>query len=91
MTLAKTLIERALRRRDKIHAWIRQTDSFATQQCRVLEVSKTDIRLEVANADSVPDKFILLFAKDGPRHHASVMWRRGTQVGVQCAGRPVLR
>ena len=90
MSLAKTLIGRALRRRDNVNAWIRQTDSFATQQCRVLEVSKTDVRLEVANADTVPDKFILLFAKDGPKHHASVMWRRGTQVGVQCASRPVL-
>jgi hypothetical protein len=90
MSLAKNLIERALRRRENMNAWIRQTDSFATQQCRVLEVSKTDVRLEVANPDTVPDKFILLFAKDGPRHHASVMWRRGTQVGVQCASRPVL-
>jgi hypothetical protein len=90
MSLAKTLIGRALRRHDNINAWIRQTDSFATQQCRVLEVSKTDVRLEVANPDTVPDKFILLFAKDGPRHHASVMWRRGTQVGVQCASRPML-
>jgi len=56
----------------------------------VLEVSKTDVRLEVANPETVPDKFFLLFAKDGPRHHASVTWRRGTQVGVQCASRPVL-
>jgi hypothetical protein len=32
----------------------------------------------------------LLFEKNGPRHHASVLWRRGTQVAVQCAGRPVL-
>jgi hypothetical protein len=90
MSLAKTFLERALRRRDNVNAWIRQPDSFATQQCRVLEVSKTDVRLEVANPETVPDKFFLLFAKDGPRHHASVTWRRGTQVGVQCASRPVL-
>jgi len=82
---AKTFLNRAFRRSDNINAWIRQTGSFATPQCRVVEVSRTEVRLEVANANSIPDNFTLLSSKNAPSHHASVMWRRGTQVGVRCA------
>lgn len=83
---AKNFLERALRRRNKIDAWIRHTGSFATQQCRVLDISGTVVRLQVVDAHSVPDDFILLFSKSGPRYRASVTWRRGTQVGAEFAG-----
>jgi hypothetical protein len=81
--LAKTFLERALRRPGNINALIRQTGSFATQQCRVLDISRRDVRLQVVDADNIPDRFLLLFSNSGPVYHASVTRRRGTQVGAQ--------
>ena len=65
-------------------AWIRrQTGSFEAEPCRVLDVSRTGVRLEAANAYSIPKKFLLLFAKDDAGHNATVKWRRGTQIGAE--------
>ena len=36
-------------------AWIRQPGSFASQQCRVLDVSRSGIRLEAANPFIIPE------------------------------------
>jgi len=47
----KTFLKRALRGRDNINARIRQAGSFATQQCRVLDISQKDVRLQVVDAD----------------------------------------
>jgi hypothetical protein len=79
---AKDFLNRALRRRDNITAWIRQGNSFATQPCRVVEVSRTNVRLETVNAHNIPDRFLLLFSRGGSAHQASVIWRRGSQVGA---------
>lgn len=78
---AKAFLDRALRRRDNIKAWIKQ-GSFATQPCRVVEVSRTTVRLESVNAHTIPDSFVLLFSRNGSGHRASVVWRRGSQVGA---------
>jgi len=83
---AKNFLERALRRRDKIDAWIRHAGSFATQQCRVLDISGTGVRLQVVDAHSIPDDFILLLSKSGPQYRASVIWRRGTEVAAEFSG-----
>jgi len=64
-------------------AWIRQPGSFATQECRVLDVSRTGVRLETASPFSIPENFILLFSKGDIGCRASVKWRRGTQVGAE--------
>jgi hypothetical protein len=80
---AKTFLERALSRRDNITAKIRKAGSFATQQCRVLDISRRNVRLQVVDADNIPDSFLLLFSNSGPVYHASVTWRRGTQVGAE--------
>jgi hypothetical protein len=65
-------------------AWIRQQiGSFATQPCRVLDVSRTGVRLEVGNADKVPTSFILLFSKADAGHNVTVKWRRGAQIGAE--------
>lgn len=79
----KTFLKRALRGRDNISARIRQAGSFATQQCRVLDISRRDVRLQVVNADNIPDSFFLLFSNSGPVYHASVTWRRGTEIGAE--------
>lgn len=80
---AKDFFERALGRRRDINAVIRQAGSFATQQCRVLDISRKDVRLKVLDADNIPDRFVLLFSKSGPGYSASVTWRRGTEIGAQ--------
>ena len=83
LKLAKTFLQRALGRRDNINARIRQIGSFATQQCRVLDISRRDVRLRVADASNIPDSFLLLLSESGPVYHASVTWRRGTEVGAE--------
>jgi hypothetical protein len=84
--IAKTFLNRALGRPNNINARIRQAGSFATQQCRVLEISKKEVRLQVANAQNIPDNFILLFSTDDPGRCASVVWRRGTELGAEFLG-----
>jgi hypothetical protein len=88
LELAKTFLERALSRRDNITAKIRQTGSFATQQCRVLDISRKSARLKVADPDTIPDSFLLSLSNGGPVYHASVTWRRGTEVGAELSARP---
>jgi hypothetical protein len=83
LEFAKDFFDRALGRRHNINALIRQAGSFATQQCRVLDISRRDVRLKVVDADNVPDRFLLLFSNDGPAYRASVTWRRGTEVGAE--------
>jgi hypothetical protein len=83
LELTKTFLKRALRGRDNINARIRQAGSFATQQCRVLDISRKNVRLQVVDADNIPDSFFLLFSNHGPAYHASVTWRRGTEVGAE--------
>jgi len=80
---AKAFLDRALGRRDNIRAWIRKAGTFGTQPCRVVEVSRTRVRLEAVNAHNIPDSFVLLFSKSSSGHQASVVWRRGTQVGAE--------
>jgi PilZ domain len=86
MTLT-TLLKRAPRHPLNKAAWIRQPGSFATQECRVLDVSRTGVRLEAANPFSIPENFILLFSKGDVGCHASVKWRRGTQIGAEFSSR----
>ena len=83
LELTKTFLKRAIRGRENINARIRQAGSFATQQCRVLDISRKNVRLQVVDADNIPDSFFLLFSNDGPVYHASVTWRRGTEVGAE--------
>jgi hypothetical protein len=49
----------------------------------VLDVSRTGVRLEIANGCSIPNNFVLLFSKSDTGHNATVKWRRGTQIGAE--------
>ena len=75
--------KRAPRHSLNANAWIRQTGSFAVRECRVIEVSRTGARLEVANPNNVPDELLLLFSRSDAGNHATVVWRRGTELGVE--------
>jgi hypothetical protein len=76
-------VKRAPRHQVNLAAWIRQTGSFATQQCRVVDISRTGVCLEVVDDHGIPDDFILLFSKGDVGHHVTVRWRRGTQLGAE--------
>jgi hypothetical protein len=65
------------------NAWIRQKGSFGIQGCWAMEVSRTGARLEVGNTQNIPNKFLLLFSKSDSGKNASVIWRRGTEIGVE--------
>jgi hypothetical protein len=83
----KSFLKRVPRHPVNINAWVRKTGSFATQPCRVIEISRTGVRLEVANPYDVPNDFVLLFSKSGTGHRASAVWRRGNQVGAEFSSR----
>lgn len=83
MECLKKFLERAPRHPVDMEAWIRRQGSFATQPCRVLDVSRSGVRIDVANAYGIPDKFLLLFSKSDTGHNATVKWRRDTQMGVK--------
>jgi PilZ domain len=77
------LFKRPPRHSVNSRAWIRQTGSFATHECRVIDVSRTGARLEVENIENIPDDILLLFSRSDSGSAATVVWRRGTQVGVE--------
>ncbi len=81
------------RRREPRHsvntnAWIRQTGSLAIHECRVVDISRSGVKLEVENADSLPDNFLLLFSKSDAGNHISVVWRHGIQIGAKFIANP---
>jgi hypothetical protein len=74
---------RAARRGYNDNAWIRPEGSFGLQPCQVVDISRTGVRLRIANLQNVPSKFILMLSKFGTGHIARVKWRRGSQVGAE--------
>jgi hypothetical protein len=77
------LVGRAPRRVCDVNAWIRAEGCFATQQCRVLDLSQTGVRLEIADAYRTPRRFILLWSKSGAGIHATMKWRRSNEIGAE--------
>jgi len=87
MEAAKSFfLKGASQQQGNTNAWIRQTGSFAIQQCHVVHLSGTGFRLKVADAQQIPDSFSLLFSKSGPGHRASVKWRRAREIGAEFSG-----
>ena len=84
----KMFLKRDRRHQVNMAAWIRQKGSVASQQCRVIDVSRNGVRVEVADPYKIPDNFILLFSRNDAGQHASVRWRRGTQLGAEFLSGP---
>ncbi len=80
--------KRAPRHSVNLKVWIRQTDSLAIQECRVIDISQSGVKLEVEKPDGVPDNFLLLFSKSDAGSPTSVVWRHGTQIGAKFIGNP---
>jgi PilZ domain len=73
---------RAPRRGYNVTAWIRQEDRFGVHECRVLDLSRSGVRLALVDAYRVPESFVLFLVKNGRGQQARVKWRRGTLIGA---------
>jgi hypothetical protein len=63
-------------------AWI-QLDGGLLQQCRLLDISRTGVRLTIANSHRIPDRFTLILSKNSRGLPARVKWRRHAQIGAE--------
>jgi hypothetical protein len=75
--------KRALRHSVNLKAWVRQSESSAAEECRVIDISRTGARLQLENNQNIPNKFLLLFWRSDFGKPATVAWRCGTQMGVK--------
>jgi len=72
----------ALRRGYNDDAWIRVGGSLL-RQCRVIDLSRTGVRLKITNADRIPDTFTLILSKNSIGRPARLKWRCRTQIGAE--------
>ena len=57
------------------------------RKCTVSDISQGGARLALDNDDELPDRFVLLFTRNGgTRRRCRVIWRTGTTVGVEFTG-----
>jgi hypothetical protein len=74
---------KATRREIRYTSWIVMDDS-ELQGCVLLDISDTGARLDVQDASTIPDCFILSLSNRGrARRKCHVVWRDGKQVGVE--------
>ena len=65
-------------------AWITLEGGFAARQCVVADISATGARLVLNDANSLPDRLRLAFARDARTGRTcQVVWRRGKSAGVK--------
>jgi len=88
--LKKNENRRAPRRAYNDEAWIR-VEGFPLRRCRVLDLSRTGVRLTIANPHRIPDIFTLILSNNSGLP-ARVKWRRHDQIGAEyrlaAEGRP---
>jgi hypothetical protein len=60
-----------------------QIEGSLTRPCQVLDLSRTGVRIAVANAQSLPNTFILVLSKHSAGRPVRVKWRSGTEVGAE--------
>lgn len=60
-------------------------DGETLHGCVLSDVSDFGARLDVENADNLPDQFVLLLSgrRGSPRRNCRVIWRKPNQVGVE--------
>ncbi len=74
---------RSRRQSIRYSAWIALEDG-QLEGCALADASDTGARLEVENAEALPERFELLLSNRdlGPRRFCHVVWRGEKQVGV---------
>jgi hypothetical protein len=67
----------------RYQAWL-ALDDDSLANCALSDISDTGARIDVDDADTVPERFTLLLSGNGmPRRKCSVVWRKERQIGVQ--------
>ena len=51
--------------------------------CKVLDVSLTGARLEVDGAVEIPQRFDLIFNRDGIKYPCQIIWSKDKLIGVK--------
>ena len=73
------------RQRIRHPAWLMPTPSQRID-CFVTDVSETGARIQVNDAENVPDCFALLLSSNGtPRRFCCAIWRKPHEIGVKFA------
>lgn len=73
---------KAVRRQMRYTAWL-ALDSDTLHGCALSDISDTGARIDVDNAETVPDTFMLLLSGNGAaRRKCRVVWRTERQIGV---------
>jgi hypothetical protein len=74
---------KSLRRPMRYTAWI-ALEGKGLRGCVLWDISATGARIEVDDAESLPDEFILFLSSRGAaRRRCRAAWRKPGQVGVQ--------
>lgn len=73
----------APRRIDNTTGWIRLDGSFATRECKIVDISTAGVRLVVPLTGRIADTFTLFFSKRAQGHRLRVIWRRANQIGAK--------
>jgi len=64
-------------------AWV-ATGPDARQDCLLSDMSETGARIDIPDADEIPDRFVLLLTANGAaRRTCRVVWRKAHQIGVR--------
>lgn len=70
-------------------AWL-ALDGDELHGCALNDISQSGARIDVENADIVPDRFMLLLSSNGKaRRTCQVIWRQPRQIGVHFGPRLV--
>jgi hypothetical protein len=73
----------ALRRNVNMTGWIRLDGSFATKECKIIDVSTAGVRICIPFAGKIAETFTLCFSKRAQGHRVRLVWRRGNQIGAK--------
>ena len=64
--------------------WLHVKKGQRPQSATMSDISDTGARLDIVEPAGVPERFLLLLSKNGQaRRVCRVVWRTGTQLGVQ--------
>jgi hypothetical protein len=73
---------KSLRRLVRYKAWL-VLGADKRQNCYLSDISETGARIDIDQADEVPDRFLLWLAANGAaRRLCHVVWRKPRQIGV---------
>ena len=68
-------------------AWIRLDGGFSVRACRLVDLSRTGIRIVVDAPRDVAGRFSLLMSRGAaPGRRCQVKWRNGSEIGAEFIG-----